>query len=143
MKPEIKEMWVKALRSGEYEQGMHQLVADNKYCCLGVLCDIARKCGVVELREGTSNMGITHLFYGTSEEHNIPHKNNVEIGPKYEVLPKSVMEWSGLDVNNPCLNIQDDEDWRKNEYNPVMMSELNDELRYGFIRLANLIEKQL
>lgn len=144
MKPEIKEMWVKALRSGEYEQGTHQLVGDNKYCCLGVLCDIARKCGIVEIREATDNMGITHLFYGTPEEYNIPHKSNVDIGPKYEVLPKSVMEWSGLDLNNPELNIRDDdEDWRNNGPYPVPMSELNDEFGYGFHRLANLIEKQL
>jgi hypothetical protein len=44
MKPEIKERWVAALRSGEYEQGVGYLnIADdgvNRYCCLGVLCDI-------------------------------------------------------------------------------------------------------
>ena len=144
MKPEIKQAWVEALRSGEYTQGLQQLTANNRFCCLGVLCDIARKCGVVELREGKDIQGIERLFYGTTEEHNIPHKPNADLGAKYEVLPKSVMEWSGLDVNNPELNIQDDdEDWRNNGPYPVPMAELNDELGYGFNRLANLIEKQL
>ena len=35
--------WVKALRSGEYEQGLGSLKFDNKYCCLGVACDLFLK----------------------------------------------------------------------------------------------------
>ena len=33
--------WVKALRSGEYEQGRGYLCANGAWCCLGVLHDIA------------------------------------------------------------------------------------------------------
>jgi hypothetical protein len=41
MNPEIKAKWVAALRSGEYKQGHTYLRnRDNKFCCLGVLCDI-------------------------------------------------------------------------------------------------------
>jgi len=43
MRPEAKEAWIKALRSGEYEQGECYLKQTNgkpKYCCLGVLCEI-------------------------------------------------------------------------------------------------------
>jgi len=43
MNPEVKEKWVKALRSGEYKQGREYLRKDDKYCCLGVLCDIYSK----------------------------------------------------------------------------------------------------
>jgi len=32
--------WVEALRSGKYEQGEQYLNKDNRFCCLGVLCDI-------------------------------------------------------------------------------------------------------
>lgn len=33
--------WIKALRSGDYQQGKNKLRnADDIYCCLGVLCDI-------------------------------------------------------------------------------------------------------
>jgi hypothetical protein len=33
--------WIKALRSGEYEQGYGQLEThDHKFCCLGVACKI-------------------------------------------------------------------------------------------------------
>lgn len=38
--------WVKALRSGEYSQGRDCLRNDeNKYCCLGVLCDLVDNSG--------------------------------------------------------------------------------------------------
>lgn len=41
MNEDIKRRWVEALRSGVYEQGTgHLRTSDNKYCCLGVLCDI-------------------------------------------------------------------------------------------------------
>lgn len=42
MKPEIKTMWIEALRSGKYEQGVGCLECNHyggkpTYCCLGVL----------------------------------------------------------------------------------------------------------
>lgn len=32
--------WLDALRSGEYEQGTGALCDNNKYCCLGVGCEV-------------------------------------------------------------------------------------------------------
>lgn len=46
MNQEVKKMWVEALRSGEYQQGKHHLNDNGKFCCLGVLCDLAVKDGV-------------------------------------------------------------------------------------------------
>ena len=43
MNQEYKTKWLEALRSGEYKQGMAYLCRDNKFCCLGVLYDIATK----------------------------------------------------------------------------------------------------
>ena len=42
MDKELKAKWVKALRSGEYAQGTGQLRDGDSYCCLGVLCEIAK-----------------------------------------------------------------------------------------------------
>jgi hypothetical protein len=42
MNRRIKAAWVKALRSGEYEQGYHRLRHNDTFCCLGVLCDILK-----------------------------------------------------------------------------------------------------
>jgi len=44
MDPVLKSKWLSALRGGEYEQGRGRLRnSDNHYCCLGVLADIAGK----------------------------------------------------------------------------------------------------
>lgn len=52
MRHDVAEMWTEALRSGKYRQGHGTLaVPDNEgavqYCCLGVLCDLAVKEGVI------------------------------------------------------------------------------------------------
>jgi len=37
----IKQQWLAALRSGEYDQGRDRLRTDDgAFCCLGVLCDL-------------------------------------------------------------------------------------------------------
>lgn len=38
---EFAEKWVKALRSGEYQQGTQSLHLEDTYCCLGVACVVA------------------------------------------------------------------------------------------------------
>ena len=40
MNKEVKAKWIEALESGKYKQGQEQLRNRDKYCCLGVLCDI-------------------------------------------------------------------------------------------------------
>lgn len=47
---EVLRLWVKALRSGEYNQTQKMLRTSPMYryvgfCCMGVLCDLARKDG--------------------------------------------------------------------------------------------------
>ena len=38
----LRERWIEALRSGEYERTISMLRHEsNKFCCLGVLCDIS------------------------------------------------------------------------------------------------------
>jgi len=42
--PTFKKKWIAALRSGEYEQGagfLHNTVQD-RYCCLGVACEVVQ-----------------------------------------------------------------------------------------------------
>ncbi len=40
MNKEVKDKWIEALESGKYKQGQENLRKGDKYCCLGVLCDI-------------------------------------------------------------------------------------------------------
>lgn len=67
MNPKLKKKWVKALMSGEYEQGDSALFSGGKYCCLGVLGNIC---------------GYPHL---SSDIY-------LETGPLYEELPFEVQE---------------------------------------------------
>jgi len=78
MDPEVKKLWVYALRSGDYEQGKGRLKNGDKYCCLGVLCDLHSKSGLESSEE----------WNGGSYKH------------LNSVLSKDVLEWSGLDRNN-------------------------------------------
>ena len=43
MNPEIKAQWLAALRSGDYQQGKSLLHYEDRFCCLGVLCDLYAK----------------------------------------------------------------------------------------------------
>ena len=38
MRRELRDKWVKALRSGEYKKARRFLENEGNYCCLGVLC---------------------------------------------------------------------------------------------------------
>jgi hypothetical protein len=83
MHSEMKAKWIEALRSGKYEQGFAQLKTnDNKYCCLGVLCD---------LDEETS-WGTSTLMPGTFNEMNVnAYMNQINFLPeklrtKYEIM---------------------------------------------------------
>lgn len=56
MNKKIKARWVKALRSGKYEQGRSSLKiieadGSKSYCCLGVLCELYCKSNKVEFTE--------------------------------------------------------------------------------------------
>jgi hypothetical protein len=79
MKQEIKSIWVAALRSGEYEKGIGKLRDKDKFCCLGVLCDMHSK------------------ENSTEWKYNYYEHNSIE-------LPEIVMEWAGLEEKNPELN---------------------------------------
>lgn len=48
MDKRVKKLWVKALKSGKYKQGQGYLATDDGHCCLGVLCDLAVKEGVLK-----------------------------------------------------------------------------------------------
>lgn len=48
MNPEIKKLWLEALRSGLYQQGRGALrPTTSTFCCLGVLCDLFSQANAV------------------------------------------------------------------------------------------------
>lgn len=41
MDRQLKQKWIEALRSGEYQQGRYSFELNDAFCCLGVLCKVA------------------------------------------------------------------------------------------------------
>lgn len=117
MKATVKRQWLKALRSGEYQQGQGQLRSDegDRYCCLGVLCDLAVKAGVVGCRHDP-RLG---YMYG-------PYP----LGASSAFLPQEVVKWAGLDTHSPEIP------------GHSTLSTLNDD-GHSFLEIAALIEAHL
>ncbi len=68
MKADIAIMWVDALESGEYEQGIGKLQPEpGKFCCLGVLTDLYVK----EHKTKVWGKGDVHAWKGGRT---VPHK---------------------------------------------------------------------
>lgn len=78
----IRQKWVAALRSGQYKQGTSNLVVRGKkadqFCCLGVLCDMAVRAGVIPEPE------LPEERYAYSYE------------GKTGLPPRKVLKWVGL-----------------------------------------------
>lgn len=115
MKKKIADRWVRALRSGKFKQTTGNLEQDGMNCCLGVLCRLAEKSGVIKSKACTYS---DKVFFGTEGE--INHSG---------ALPEAVMQWAGM------KSVEGD---RKNRKNLV---EYNDDLGYKFPKIADIIEK--
>jgi hypothetical protein len=46
--------WVSALRSGKYKQGKNELRNKDRFCCLGVLCDLSKTGTWVSEKQGST-----------------------------------------------------------------------------------------
>ena len=116
MDKRVKEMWVKALRSGEYEQTQERLCNKNGYCCLGVLCDLHAK----ETGQAWDSYPEGYEYVGESG-----------------VLPDVVAVWAGLGDEDWMK-----EDSNDPKVNGVCLSKRNDD-GMGFAEIADLIERHL
>jgi hypothetical protein len=71
--PEVRKRWLDALRSGKYQQAKTVLRTENdRYCCLGVLCEIVDPEGwtpgrVFNADAGVGEPNIPCLAYGGTE----------------------------------------------------------------------------
>lgn len=125
MDPQIKAQWLAALRSGEYRQGKRVLhnVDENTFCCLGVLCDLAVRAGVVSEGRHKYNLRVAADIEVYGSDGDCRSQGGV-------TLPDEVQEWAGLDSDNPWVG------------DSGVLAELNDMGR-SFEELANLIDRDL
>lgn len=92
MRKSVKKAWIEALTNGEYKQGQTQLRdvragGEDKFCCLGVLCDLYRKTRKRGRWVGNSFV----LTDGTDRRY-------------YSTLPPvEVVKWAGLRNSNPYI----------------------------------------
>ena len=63
MYKKYKKIWLKALRSGKYEQGQSFLCNHNKFCCLGVLLDSTKAPGW-EVKDGVGHTRVAQVGPG-------------------------------------------------------------------------------
>lgn len=134
MNPTVKQKWLQALRSGEFEQAHGELKQRRetskgkpesytyKFCCLGVLCELHR-----QMHEG--------LEWEPPKE----TPTGERYLDNYEELPQQVAEWAGLNKDVP-IEIDDD-------IIPIYL--VNDGMPeagirgHSFMEIAEIIEGQL
>jgi len=138
MDPVAKRYWLDGLRSERYPQGTSALHRGDRYCCLGVLCEVARDHGLpIAVDRSDFGTGDTRTLYDSASQY----------------LPASVVDWGRLNDEDPTIEIdQEIVDWwmESGAYSTVpfalhqisTLSDLND---YGvpFALIAGLIERQL
>lgn len=119
MNADVKKAWLEALRSGEHQKGISRLRQGGKYCCLGVLCDLAAQAGHGRWR------------FADSFDDFVDGDEVVSTA-----LPDSVVEWAGLDERSPRVD-------------GIPLVDLNDGSAYRpvrphtFAEIADLIEEHL
>lgn len=110
------QQWADALESGEYEQVVGALVnpRDKRYCCLGVLSDLAIKAGYDRARWGENLSGQNCLLIRTgldSDGTPLIAGDIIEEADDGEVwveevdgqVPQEMAEWLNIDTN-PVLD---------------------------------------
>jgi hypothetical protein len=117
---EIKKRWVEALRSGDYEKGRRYMRVNDKFCALGVLCDLhAKETGI----EWNHQEYMIDKFYPCQSY----------LGLK-QFPHREVYEWAGLD-QRAKLRVPKSPDF------PWPIAKVND-FFCTFDELADLIEEQ-
>lgn len=133
MNTTVKALWTAALRSGEYSQAKGYLRSDEGYCCLGVLCEVAVKNGVIPKAERIVRAFDSEptYIYGDDRAH--------------LTLPSEVMEWAGLTEYNPLTDMDSEVGRVSDESHPrkAPLSELNDSMGFDFEKIADVIDAQL
>lgn len=118
MNREVVEKWVAALRSMEYRQARKRLRIEDRYCGLGVLCELHRReFGGEWVPAETTADGETAYLYR---------------GGRFQP-PPAVLEWVDENVGRKTIVI---------DGAPYTLAELNDLLHMNFNDIADLIERR-
>lgn len=159
MNPEVKQKWIKALKSGKYQQGNAKLCQrikknDNPeqytygYCCLGVLTELFLEEFPGKLSEEWVNNTILNskpgtIAYDQSKRYILNDVYMSDTEATY--LPYSVQKWADLE-RNPRVNISDISEFNLVGYlgmsSTITLASLNDS-NVPFETIADIIKKTL
>jgi len=125
MNDRVKNLWVSALRSGEYKKTSGALCRDTSdgelcYCALGVLCSLYQR------DKGHANLEKCEIWLYNDSCHT--YKMDGCTG----MLPEMVRIWAGLGSTDPHVNVDNQ---------VASISELNDGYSMSFNAIADVIEK--
>jgi len=140
MNLEIKEKWLKALRSGEYKQGNAFLNSNGKFCCLGVLTDIYIKENPDKAKWSSGIDAGTQRVSSVAELTFETERCNQSVA----VLLPDISEWAGIDMWRTCLVLVETD-----THGSVSLSSLNDgniammSAPLTFEQIADIIESKL
>lgn len=82
MNPELKTKWLAALRSGDYLQGRAVLRNRDRYCCLGVLCDL-----------------VDDTKWGEDEDGGFVYIGSFDDAPCTTMPPDRIYDTAGIDLD--------------------------------------------
>ncbi len=116
MNKEIAKKWVAALRSGAYEQGVGRLRRNDKFCCLGVLCNLHAQ---------------EHPAIAAQQRSPISYMENSG------GLPVAVMEWAGMFGQSGSLRTGT----AIGNSGYFKLAAMNDSGCYSFLSIAKAIEE--
>lgn len=136
LKPEIKALWLTALRDDRFQQGQFSLRrmsregAEFKYCCLGVASELFR----------TSEANANKIEWERVEK-----STYHSFGGCHSLLNKEVIEWMGASGAH-CAFVRVSDEIRQQyslfEAHIFSIAELNDR-GVSFSDIANIIEENL
>lgn len=117
----VKRRWIQNLRNRKYKQGTRMLrTANDKFCCLGVLCDL-----YINSKEGKAN----NIKWDMDED---SQQRGPDIARINGAPPACVREWAGLPADDDGMDkIIDD------------LVTMNDTDGKKFYQIAKYIEKNL
>lgn len=141
MKKEIKKQWIENLTNGKYEQGLDKLrTPDDKYCCLGVLCDMYVKENTSELHWSNDVYSEVYVYNGVLLSGAIEGNNPPYVYEEY-YAPEPVLDWAGIAY--PKGNATNGEYQQEFDKSPSgIVAKMNDDGK-SFKQIAKWIEKNL
>jgi hypothetical protein len=126
MKEHVKNLWVTALRSGEYSQTKDKLKTESGHCCLGVLCELYAK---TQKKKGFQKNEKGIFYIQDSKIRDI----NKSLKQQAAILPTQVRRWAGISSETG--------EFVTKKGNLKELTDLNDNHGKSFKQIANTIDK--